>query len=435
MIWFDCGEGWAPISWARRESHLDAILCCPGPSLKAVDPNTLRGPGRKVMAINTAYPTVKPDIWVGMDEAYCYDINLLDESFPKVFRGTYSEMTREGRKVKHCPETYFADVAKVPPGKTMLDLIEHDTKFAWHSHTLGVALHMLMWMGNKNIYLLGCDMGGSQDYCHGLTLTPDQRTRNHRLYAQQTYFIEKLAIAAKERGITIWSSTPNSPINNFLPFKPVSEVIHREPRKSQIRYVTDRPCTPVTVLRSGGEYKPEHAQQLAKQVPGLVCLSDVEIPGVPTKKLQHDWPKWWSKMELFGPLFDTDILHIDLDTVVLGDITPFLKVGKTTMLDDFYYPGTLASGLMYIHQDDKAKVWKEFTKDPSGIMAKYTKPPLIGDQGFLNSVLKAQIWQEVLPKAVVSYKVHCQDGVPSGTSIVCFHGKPRPWEVKDAPWN
>lgn len=429
MIWYDCGEGWAPISWARRHLELDAILCCPGPSLKDVDPTTLKGPGRKVFAINTAYPTVIPDMWIGMDEAYCYDLNLLDEPFPKLFRGTYSDMTREGRKVKECPDTYFMDVAKVPAGKTMLDLREHDTKFAWHGHTLGVALHTIIWMGIKNIYLLGCDMGGSKDYCHELTLTEDQRTRNHRLYAQQVYFIDKLAVAAKEHGITIWNSTPDSPLNEYLPFKPIAEVTTRAPRESAVRYVTDRPCIPVTVLRSGGEYKPEHVQRLAKQVPNLVCLSDVEIPGVPTVKLQHDWPGWWAKMELFGLAFDTDILHIDLDTLVTGDVTPFLKVGKTTLLDDFYYPGTLASGLMYIHQNDKKKVWDAFIQDPDKVMAKYKKPPLIGDQGFLNDVLTAQIWQEVFPKAVVSYKVHCQDGIPSDAVVVCFHGRPRPWDV------
>src|SRR5690606_19762695 len=32
-----------------------------------------------------------------------------------------------------------------------------------------------------------------------------------------------------------------------------------------------------------------------------------------------------------------------------------------------------------------------------------------------------------------SYKVHCHDGVPAGTGVVCFHGKPRPWQVR-AEW-
>jgi len=429
MLWYNNGIGWEPISWAKKDLGLDAVLCCPGPSLKNIDAANLKGPGRKVFAINTAYPTIKPDIWLGMDEAYCYDINLLDEPFPKIFRGTYCEMTREGKKVKDFPETYFADVATVPPGKTMLDLRSRDTKFAWHNHSLGVVFHLMIWMGAKNIYLVGCDMGGGKDYCHDLSLTPDQQIRNQRLYKQQTIFIQKLAAAAKDQGITIWSSTPQTPLNEFLPYKDISEITSWTPKKSEIRYVTDRPCTPVTVLKSGGEYKSEHVQRLAKLVPGLICLSDIDIPDVPTKKLQYNWPGWWSKMELFGPLFDTDLLHIDLDTVITGDIDQFMKVGKTTLLDDFYYPGTLASGLMYIHQDDKEKVWKSFLTFPEKIISEYTQPPLIGDQGFLNSVIKAQIWQEVLPNSVVSYKKHCQEGIPESAKIVCFHGKPRPWDI------
>jgi hypothetical protein len=431
VIWYDCGDGWLPANWARKDLWLDAILCCPGPSLKTINLDSLKGPGRKVFAINTAYPTVKPDMWLGMDEMHCYDANLLDEPFPKVFRGTYSEMSYQGQKVKHSPETYFADVAKVPAGKTMLELRAANTKFAWHNHTLGVALHMMIWMGAKNIYLVGCDMGGEKDYCHELTLTPEQRSRNHKLYAQQVIFLEKLAKAAKSYGITIWSSTPDSPINKCLPYKDISEVTTRTLKPSKPRYVTDRPCVPVTVLKSGGEYTAAHVQRLASQVPGLVCLSDVEVPGVPCVPIKKHWPRWWSKIELFGPAFDTDILHIDLDTTVLGDISEFLKVGKTTMLRDFYHKGVFASGLMYIHQDDKKKVFDAFCADSERIMAKHKSPPLLGDQGFLTTVLKPQAWQDVLPKKVVSYRV-MRDKPPEGAVIICYFGKDRPWSVNGA---
>jgi hypothetical protein len=146
---------------------------------------------------------------------------------------------------------------------------------------------------------------------------------------------------------------------------------------------------------------------------------------VPIKK---HWPKWWSKIELFGDAFDHDILHIDLDTTVLGDIKPFLKVGKTTLLHDFYHKGVFASGLMYIHQDDKKKVFDAFCADTENIMEKHKAPPLLGDQGFLTTVLKPQAWQDVLPGKVVSYRV-CRDGVPEGASIVCYFGKDRPWNI------
>jgi len=28
----------------------------------------------------------------------------------------------------------------------------------------------------------------------------------------------------------------------------------------------------------------------------------------------------------------------------------------------------------------------------------------------------------------VSYKVHCRAGVPAGARVVCFHGRPKPWD-------
>ena len=63
---------------------------------------------------------------------------------------------------------------------------------------------------------------------------------------------------------------------------------------------------PVTVLRSGGEYGPRHVQWLARQIPGLVCLSDRKVEGVETIPLRHDWPGWWAKMEMFSDVIDED---------------------------------------------------------------------------------------------------------------------------------
>lgn len=184
----------------------------------------------------------------------------------------------------------------------------------------------------------------------------------------------------------------------------------------------------VCVLRSGGEYTPAHVQWLARQVPGLVCISDVDVPGVPTIPLRHSWPGWWSKMELFSDILDGDLLYLDLDTVVIGDLAELESVGKTTMLSDFYFPHRLGSGLMYIAQSDKAKVWQEWMKNPAGHQRRCRTAEYHGDQGFLRGVIgDCQRWQDVFPGAVVSYKVHCKNKIPDGAKIVCFHGQPRPW--------
>ncbi|MCK2183510.1 glycosyltransferase [Halomonas getboli] len=195
--------------------------------------------------------------------------------------------------------------------------------------------------------------------------------------------------------------------------------------------------TRVCVLRSGGQYTPAHVQWLARQAPGLVCLADVDVPGVPTVPLAHNWPGWWAKLELFRPDIAGDLLYLDLDTVVLGDLAPLIDAtgGRTTMLSDFYWPEHPASGLMYIAERDKARVWDAWRRDPHAHMRRRGWRGTLGDQGFLGRVLGkgVQRWQYIAPGRVVSYKAHCQQGLPAGADVVCFHGNPRPWAAT-ADW-
>lgn len=186
--------------------------------------------------------------------------------------------------------------------------------------------------------------------------------------------------------------------------------------------------TPACVLRSGGDFGPEHVQWLARQVPGLVCLADVPVPGVETVALQHDWPGWWAKMEAYGPAIDGDILLIDLDTVVLRlPETPT----ETTVLRDFYAPEVMGSGFLFVTAADRARIWEAWLANPAKHMRDNQRwPEAWGDQGFLRPLIgDAAKWGD----NVRSYKVHCTGGVPAGTDVVCFHGKPRPWDVQ-ADW-
>lgn len=191
----------------------------------------------------------------------------------------------------------------------------------------------------------------------------------------------------------------------------------------------------VCVLRSGGDYGPEHVQWLARQTVALECLSDVPVPGVKTIPLQHDWPGWFAKFELFRPDLSGDLLYLDLDTVLLHGLQPLIEAARhrTTLLSDFYRPAQPASGLMYIAEADKEKVWRHWMRDPAGHMARARTTRCWGDQGILRQVLGdgVQRWQDVAPGQVASYKVHCRQGPPPGARVVCFHGTPRPWAAPD----
>jgi len=53
------------------------------------------------------------------------------------------------------------------------------------------------------------------------------------------------------------------------------------------------------------------------------CLTNVGIEGVETIPLKHEYPGWWSKVELFRPDLPVEgrLLYLDLDTLIVGDLT------------------------------------------------------------------------------------------------------------------
>lgn len=195
------------------------------------------------------------------------------------------------------------------------------------------------------------------------------------------------------------------------------------------------------VLRSGGEYRPEHVQALAAGVAAhlpdarFVCLSDVPVLGVRTVPLRYAWPGWWAKLELFRPgVFPGQVLYIDLDSVVVGDLSDLAGyVGPFATLSDFLRPERPASGVMAWDADgaEARAIWEAFVRDPEGHMHACRGG---GDQQFLRSVVGDDVdrLRALYPGQVVSYKVHCADGVPDGARLVSAHGRPKPW---DAEWH
>ncbi|MGH8338151.1 MAG: hypothetical protein ACRETL_15305, partial [Gammaproteobacteria bacterium] len=114
-------------------------------------------------------------------------------------------------------------------------------------------------------------------------------------------------------------------------------------------------------------------------------MSNVEVPGVKTIPLLHDWPGWWAKMELFRPDVRGDFLFMDLDTVIVGPLDNFARIDKLTILRDFYRDGKrlkegLQSSLMFLPESQRHAPWADFTVNPALSMALYRAG---GDQKLL----------------------------------------------------
>ena len=181
-LWFDPGTGWEKYRAARLDHASEAFLCCPGPSLATVD-RELRGPNRIIYALNTAYPKIKPDVWIGTDRIACFDRGLWHEPFPKICRRIQGDTER----MRFCPNVFFADVDDCDPANIFLRR-DHDAKFVWPHNTFIFALHFIIWSGAKTIRLVGCDMGGcgadgqSRDYHDDRQLPEKLRKSNQALY-------------------------------------------------------------------------------------------------------------------------------------------------------------------------------------------------------------------------------------------------------------
>lgn len=200
-------------------------------------------------------------------------------------------------------------------------------------------------------------------------------------------------------------------------------------------------CSVVCVLRGGDEYVPEHVRRLYEGVKKhwpvgqrlrFVALTDTPIntKGVEERPLYHRWKKWWAKMELFDGAQDDlgDILYFDLDTMIVGDLWHVAAPKSLTLLQDFYYPERVQSGMMYLPTATRPGVCAAFHDGPEAIMEMSR-----GDGEYLDRLLRptANRWQDILPTQVVSYKVHVRQRkgqtLPLGAHVVCFHGQPRPW--------
>jgi hypothetical protein len=190
------------------------------------------------------------------------------------------------------------------------------------------------------------------------------------------------------------------------------------------------------VLRSGGDYLPEHVGRLqaglARHLPRvpLICLSDVDVPceRIP---LRHGWPGWWSKLELMRPDIEGDLLYFDLDTVIVGDLSDFAAAGRLMALRDFFHPERpLQSALMYLPADARRTAWEAWAKAPEDLMT-WAGP--YGDQAVLGQIWGSGVghWQDALPGQAVSFKVDVRPtgAIPAGARAVVFHGQPRPWHV------
>lgn len=197
------------------------------------------------------------------------------------------------------------------------------------------------------------------------------------------------------------------------------------------------------VLRSGGDYYPEHVRALAWQVKKhttvpyeFVCLTDYPYPieGVTCIPLENSFPGWWSCVELYrlqGP-----VVAVGVDTMIRGNIDGLFRLIQASsdkefwMIRAFRNPRKVISGILGWN-GDWTRLYYDFSFEDA-------TRKLRGDEDYVQVQLKkygiSPLKVQDSFSGVYSFKRHCSNGIPKDCSVLVFHGHPRPFEVPHL-WN
>lgn len=207
------------------------------------------------------------------------------------------------------------------------------------------------------------------------------------------------------------------------------------------------------VLKTGGCYTSEYVHKLLSAVTvntsmplEFVCLTD--DPGVDfceTIELKHNWPGWWSKIELFrGDLPEIPSVYLDLDTLILGNIdqlceiaTRFPFIALRGFNHRFTKPGSqnFASGIMAGEFWELKNIYETFRENPDKHIKKKRENWRHGDQGFIADVVgidKIPRLQNYLSRDYIVGKriIRKKGKVPESARIIAWSGNPRIHEFR-----
>ncbi len=209
--------------------------------------------------------------------------------------------------------------------------------------------------------------------------------------------------------------------------------------------------TVVCVLKRGGAYSTKYVSRLEEAVRvhttvpyRFLCLTDDDVDCCDVVRLKHNWPGWWSKIELFrDDLESCQSLYFDLDTLVVGNIDALVDVANRVNFAALRGFNTkygrnvenLASGIMVGNFLLNSQVCTKFLEDPQGHMSESRQNWRHGDQGYLASVLGMDVprLQNALPDDYIVGKRTARDKsfILPDTRVIAWSGEPRLHRAKD----
>jgi hypothetical protein len=206
-------------------------------------------------------------------------------------------------------------------------------------------------------------------------------------------------------------------------------------------------------MNTGGHAPDEEVRILKRQVERNLtepfifqCISEHHIDGIHNVQPINDLPGWWGKTNLFsGSVSHSRNLWLDLDVTITRNIDrlvePITSGAALRAIRNWAVSGHngVQSSVMY-WEGIKPRIISDRFDHADAVW-----PPQNnafwdngqvkwGDQEWITHLRDTgQLEVEYFdPAHVVSYKYHCQNGLPIGSKVQVFHGKPDPCDCSEA---
>jgi hypothetical protein len=186
--------------------------------------------------------------------------------------------------------------------------------------------------------------------------------------------------------------------------------------------------------------------------------ADCAVPGHMIKHVLTEWPiahasrAWWYKIQLFNPTHHSGpLLYFDLDTVIVDNIDWIWQHPTRYFwaVKDFKYlwrptSTDINSSIMWWDTNQHRHVWDNFaTQNLTQVMSQYR-----GDQDYISARIDYNQRRFFDTDKVKSWRWQCLDGgynfdkkrhfkpgtgtkFDEQTSVLIFHGKPKPDQITD----
>ena len=211
--------------------------------------------------------------------------------------------------------------------------------------------------------------------------------------------------------------------------------------KTNIKTKSKEPAT-VVCVKYGSKYGPIYVNRLASMVrrwssveTDFICFTedpsglDTGIRTLPLPIRNLSGQKihgYWNKLALFRDRIQevsSHMLYFDLDVVITGTIEPLLFYDSDFAMASNCYAPSFSSSVMRIKNGVRPEIWTDFSE--------FEVEEELGDEDWISlKVPDADIFPEDWCSI---YRLHAVQGIPEGSIVVSFGGKPNPDEYP-SPW-